>query len=186
MADLPLKGRLLIASPTLLDPNFFRTVIFVLEHGEEGAAGLVLNRPSDTDVADVLPGWEDLTGRPAVVFAGGPVAPGSAICLALAPTGGPVHEGLSRLSGPVAAVDLEREPAELSPVVTTARMFSGYAGWGEGQLEAEIDEGAWFVVDAEPGDAFSSRPDSLWRDVLRRQRGTLALVATFPTDVRHN
>ena len=185
MADLPLKGRLLVASPTLLDPNFFRTVIFVLEHNDDGAAGLVLNRPSETDVADVLPGWEDLTGRPAVVFAGGPVAPGSAICLALTP-GDRAHEGLSRLSGPVAAVDLELEPDELSPVVTTARMFSGYAGWGAGQLESEIDEGAWFVLDSEPGDAFSSRPDALWRDVLRRQRGTLALVATFPVDVRAN
>jgi putative transcriptional regulator len=170
-----LKGHLLVATPRLRDPNFDRTVILVLEHNEEeGAAGVVLNRPSDAEVAGSLPGWDSLAGKPAVFFAGGPVEPSGFI-------------GLARLTstGTVGPVDLAADPAGAAEVAEV-RIFAGYAGWGPGQLEFEIGEGAWFVVDALPGDALSPVPNGLWSAVLRRQGGRLALLSNYPEDVATN
>ena len=175
-----LKGRLLVATPGLSDPNFSRTVVLMIEHGDEGALGVVLNRPSELEVSEPLPAWADMAAQPPVVFVGGPVSPSSAICLGrVAVVEG---DGWEPVVGPLGAVDLNLEPEEVTPRPEVVRVFAGYAGWGPHQLEAEILSGGWFVVDAEPDDVLSPQPDDLWSDVLRRQRGRLALFAGYPDD----
>jgi len=181
MADTSLTGRLLVAAPTLRDPNFFRTVLLVLAHGDEGAAAVVLNRPSDTPVERIVPELEPITADPPVVFAGGPVATDAALCLGLAGTPEPAP-GWQPLYGPIGVVDLEHVGGGGAEDVHSARLFAGYAGWGAQQLEGEIEMGAWYVVTAAPEDAFSPTPERLWRSVLRRQGATLAMVANFPAD----
>lgn len=173
-----LKGRLLVASPALRDPNFDRTVVLLLEHTEDGALGVVLNRPSQLDLSEALPEWGGLAIEPQVVFVGGPVQTGSLIGLAAAWTDGQV-EGWTPLIGRLGAVDLEH-PDALAPGIGEVRIFSGYAGWASGQLESELEVGAWFVLDAAPDDALSPEPERLWRTVLRRQGGRLALMASYP------
>ena len=179
------EGRLLVATPALDDPNFCRTVVQLVQHSDEdGALGVVLNRPSDTPLGEVLPGWALLAPDPVVVFMGGPVQESAAICLA-------------RLSAPVAdpsvvpvpgapwlgTVDLDVDAAD---PVQEVRVFAGYAGWSPGQLEAEVDEGAWWVLDGLPSDCFTPDPSALWRSVLRRQGPPLALASTYPSDVSLN
>ena len=178
------KGRLLVANPAMGDENFDRTVILVLEHSDEGALGLVLNRPSTTSVGDPLPGWEGMAAAPSVVFVGGPVSPESAICLAR--VSGEDAEGWTGLVGGLGAIDLGGDPDQAAAFVHALRVFAGYAGWTGGQLEAEIEAGGWFVVDADPADAMTTDPQTLWRDVLRRQRGPLRLFADYPPDPATN
>jgi putative transcriptional regulator len=175
-----LKGKLLVARPTLLDPNFSRTVILLLEHGDDGALGLVLDRPSDTPVGAALPGWSRLTAAPGVVFVGGPVAPGAALALALQSPGVGMHgDSFQPVVGALGALDLSLDPDALGSG-TEVRLFAGYSGWGGGQLEGELAEGSWIVADADEHDALTARPDELWRDVLRRQGGTTAWLAHAP------
>ncbi len=180
-----LRGRLLVASPTLGDPNFEGSVVLVLEHGDDGAVGVVLNRPTDTDLADPLPGWHRLAATPPVVFAGGPVAPDAAICLGRSWPDERV-EAFEPFDGSLGTVDLSHDPDEVATALRDVRVFAGYAGWAGGQLEAEIDAGAWFVVDAHPDDVLSPEPDELWRSVLRRQRGRLAMFANYPPNPSMN
>jgi putative transcriptional regulator len=182
MSDGAEAGRLIVATPSLRDPNFARTVVLLLESNEEGALGLVLNRPSRTSVAEVLPQWWPIASEPAVVFGGGPVSPSSAICLAAG--GAEPGTGYAPLRAGLGTVDLDRDPDEVS--VQALRVFAGYAGWGAGQLQGEIAEGAWYVLDARPDDAFSDDPAELWSRVLRREGGSLALVATCPIDPTMN
>lgn len=178
-----LKGRLLVATPLLGDPNFERTVILLLEHTEDGAVGVVLNRPSGAHFVDPLPDWYGFAAYPPVVFVGGPVGEGSAIGLARARHPQPgAGEGWNRVVGTVGTVDLTLDPDDLTVGIEEVRVFSGYAGWGAGQVEEEVEAGAWFVVDAEQDDALSTNPDGLWRSVLRRQTGRLAMFANFPAD----
>jgi putative transcriptional regulator len=175
------KGRLLVATPLLGDPNFERAVVLLLEHGDEGALGVVLNRPSELEVAEPLPEWRRFTGTPEVVFVGGPVSRSSVI--ALARLGRDLPAGAwEPVLGTLGVLDLTGDPDEVGAGVDDLRVFAGYAGWGSGQLEDEIGEGAWYVVDADPGDAFTSAPDGLWRTVLRRQGGDLAKVALVPAE----
>ncbi len=180
-----LKGRLLVATPNLGDPNFERTVILVLEHGDEGALGVVLNRPSDLDLAEPLPEWARAAAHPSVVFIGGPVAPSAAVCLARLASHGRT-DGWEQLLGSVGMLDLDSDPDEAIARLDEIRVFAGYAGWGPGQLEGEIAEGGWFVVDAEVADPLSPSPENLWAAVLRRQPGTLALFAAYPADPTMN
>jgi putative transcriptional regulator len=176
-----LSGQLLISSPALRDPNFDRSIVLVLHHDEEGAVGVILNRPSQLEVADALPQWRHAAAPPAVLFIGGPVGPTAAICLARVRTPDAV-EGWQAVLGPLGTFDLARDPDELAEQLEGLRVFSGYSGWGPGQLEEELAVGAWLVVDPSPDDALSSDPNQLWRTVLRRQGGRLALLAAFPTD----
>jgi putative transcriptional regulator len=182
-----LSGRLLVATPLLGDPNFRRTVILIVEdEPEEGTLGVVLNRPTEVQVGQVLESWTDLVTGPSVVFRGGPVSPNSALALALArgddePLGWRSLEG-SDLTSRIGLVDLEAPPELLADGITSLRVFAGYAGWGPGQLQAEIEEGAWYVLVGEPTDAFLAEPERLWPEVLRRQGGEFAIVATYPDD----
>lgn len=177
------KGRLLVASPTLIEPAWRRTVILILEHSEPGAVGVVLNRPSEMDLLQPLPDWWDRAAPPSVVFVGGPMKQSAAICLGIA--GAEVDDlaasaGWQPLMGDLGVVDLNLTPDEVP--VERLRVFAGYAGWTAGQLEEEIEAGGWFVVEGLPQDAVASDPETLWRTVLRRQpKPELAMVATYPT-----
>ena len=166
MASEVLAGRLLVATPVLGDPNFRRTVVLIVEHEtEQGTLGVVLNRPTKVPVGQVLEPWTELATDPSVVFTGGPVATNSALALAHVPgTDEPV--GWHPLDGAPAMarlglVDLDAPPGLLAAAIVSLRVYVGYAGWSAGQLKAEIDEGAWYVVPAEPSDAFCAEPDRL-------------------------
>jgi putative transcriptional regulator len=178
------RGRLLVATPTLLDPNFARTVVFVLEHNEDGALGVVLNRPSQTELGDLLPAWHDHVATPSVVFVGGPVSPDAAIGLAISDAN--ARDGWAPVAHGVGTVDLGRTPDELSFPIERVRVFAGYAGWTESQLDTELAADGWFVVNAEPGDAFAHEPERLWAAVLRRQRSRLSVFANAPRDASDN
>jgi putative transcriptional regulator len=194
----PLKGKLLLATPPLVDPNFDRTVVLMLEHGDEGALGLVLNRPTDEDVDELLPNWRPLiTGAP-VLFDGGPVEQAAVIGLAwvraepldAAIDGADVSDwvdGDDNAEEGLGTVDLSEDPDAVIDRLEQLRLFRGYAGWGPGQLEDELAANAWIVVDADRSDAFTGAPQSLWRDVLRRQGGSLARMGDrIPDDVSEN
>lgn len=175
-----LRGSLLIAAPQLLDPNFRRTVILVADHGEEGAMGVILNRPSGMTVADAAPDLEPLIGPEAPIFAGGPVQPTSGVVLAeVAESDEPVFADVVLIPG------LE----ELADVVDGAgsiRVFAGYAGWGPGQLDDELGREDWIVEPAQPSDVFSDEPEALWGSVLERKGGQYALLARMPEDPSQN
>jgi putative transcriptional regulator len=181
------KGRLLVATPLLTDPNFDRTVILMLEDNEEGALGLVLNRPSPLEIGEPLPDWADLSATPPVVFVGGPVSRSSVIALARCNDAPEVSEETwTAVLGPIGVLDLTADATLLHAAIDDVRVFAGYAGWGAEQLVAEIAEGAWFVVEAEPHDATTEDPDDLWRTVLRRQPEPLRRFAHYPPDLSVN
>lgn len=181
-------GALLVAAPSLVDPNFRRTVVFVIDHRATGTLGVVLNRPSEVAVVDVLPVWGRHTSRPQAVFVGGPVEQKTALCLAaLRPGNDPTGmAGVVGVRGPVALVDLDSDPDDLMPRVRGLRVFAGYSGWDSGQLAGEIGRGDWMVVPALPDDVMVAPGVDLWGRVLRRQGMPLALLSTHPVDVEHN
>ncbi len=174
-----LAGQLLLASPSLLDPNFQRTVVLIGTHSEEGAMGIVLNRPSNVTVAEAVPPLEDALGPVEPVFVGGPVQP-TAIVL-LAEFTDPSAAGLLIL-GRIGLPSAEAGIDELAEATTRRRAFAGYAGWGEGQLDAEVENGDWISHEARPQDIFTEDPESLWSGVLTRKGGSYALVARMPLD----
>ncbi|WP_028050385.1 YqgE/AlgH family protein [Cellulomonas sp. URHD0024] len=184
--DSHLRGRLLVATPSLREPTFHRTVILLLDHGVDGAVGVVLNRPSSVDVDVVLPAWHAQVSDPPLIFHGGPVGLDGAMGVATIPRGRDLPTGVDRITDDFALVDLDAEPTAVVPHVRGVRVFAGYAGWGGGQLEAEIGERSWFVLDALPDDVLTSTPLHLWRRVLRRQGGDLAIVSTYAEDASLN
>lgn len=179
------KGCLLVSRPVVGDPNFSRTVVYVIEHALGGTAGVVLNRPTDTPVGVVLEGWGELASDPRVVFVGGPVGQEAALCLVFAKPGAE-PAGFERIDGQVGLIDLNADPVAAGPDVGALRIFLGYAGWGPGQLAAEIESEGWFVVDTQGLDIFTAEPEDLYWVVMRRQRGERALVSTFPDEPELN
>jgi putative transcriptional regulator len=177
-----IRGSLLVASPGLLDPNFRRTVVLVTEHTEEGAAGLVLNRPSPVAVTSAVPQLEPVVDDDDPVWVGGPVQPEAVLVLGefLDP-----DEAAVPLFGSLGFPSLE-EPEDIVPATTRRRVFAGHAGWGAGQLEAELADEDWILGPALPDDAFTEEPGELWGDVLRRKGGVYELVARMPEDPRVN
>ena len=180
-------GQLVVATPSLTDPHFARTVVLLLQADpEDGALGLVLNRPTGTAVAQVLPDWAELTAEPPVVFTGGPVSPTSAICLGRGRLHRAAAAAYSELEGvpggAVGTVDLDASPADVAAVVERVRVFAGYAGWSPGQLEAEVADGAWWVLESLPADAFDGEPALLWHRALLRQGPPIAFAASYPSD----
>lgn len=197
MPASPAKGRLAVASPTLEDPNFHRAVVFLLAADGDGALGVVLNRPSDTAIDEIVPHWGLHASEPQVLFVGGPVQPNAAICVGLTKrphdggdAGGAeddgATDGYSPLIGDLGTVDLNRAPEDIGVSFAGLRVFTGYSGWGPGQLEEEIDAGAWFVVEGRQQDVLSPEPAILWERVLRRQGGWLAVLARHPVDASLN
>lgn len=180
-----LAGKLLVASPALIDPNFWRTVVLIVAHSEDdGAVGTILNRPLDVGAAEFVEPWASYLAVPAAVYSGGPVQRAVAIGLAYRPETPPTDGWEPVLDG-IGFIDVGMDPEDV-PNVEQARVFSGYAGWTRGQLEMEVDIGSWFVVEATYDDAFGSEPEGLWRTVLRRQRDRVAFFADFPADPRAN
>ena len=173
-----LQGQLLIASPALLDPNFRRAVVLVTEHTDEGAAGLVLNRPSPVPVAEAVPALEPLVDDGEQVWVGGPVQTDAVLVLGefVDP-----EDAAVPLFGALGFPSLD-EPASVLVATTRRRVFAGYAGWGAGQLEDELAREDWIIEPALPDDAFTETPDALWSDVLRRKGGVYELVARMPED----
>lgn len=180
----PAPGSLLIASATLLDPNFARCLLLVLDANDDGALAVILNQPTDSDLGAVLPGWQDVASGPTVFFRGGPVEGNAALAIG-ALTGEPA-EGWRSLSGPLGLVDLDSDPDSWRGRLSALRVYAGYAGWGAGQLDEEIAEGSWHLAPAVPADLFSHRPEVLWRNVLRRQPAPLSLLSTLPEDATLN
>lgn len=177
------RGRLLVAEPTLGDPNFHRTVVLMIEHNPDGALGLVLNRPSPVKVVDVVPQWSPFVTDPDVVFVGGPVSPDSALALGRRPRDGADEvPGWQPLFSGLGAVDLHADPGDLPGDVGDLRVFAGYAGWSPGQLDSELEQGGWNVVDAEATDVFADQTLDLWKAVLLRQPGQVRRLAFFPAD----
>ena len=174
-----LAGQLLLASPALVDPNFSRTVVLIGAHSDEGAMGVVLNRPSELTVGEAVPQLERAVDEQEPVYVGGPVRPGAVVFLAEfldpAPAGLLV---IGRIGCPSPDADIE----ELTEATARARVFAGYAGWGEGQLEAEIDHGDWIAEPALPEDVFTEVPAQLWSRVLTRKGGSYALIARMPVN----
>ena len=159
-----LRGKLLLSAPNLFDPNFRRTVLLIAEHTPEGAMGLVLNRPAEVTVGEAVPDLAWLAeGMEEPVYAGGPVATDSVIV--------------------VAEFD---DPDELAAAVRRSRVFAGHAGWGPGQLDAEMDENSWIVESALPEDVFTEDPDALWSAVMRRKGREYRLLASMPVDPTRN
>jgi putative transcriptional regulator len=174
---MSVAGRILVARPDIGDARFRATLLLVLEHGEEGALAVVINRPTESKLAERFPEWEEMAARPSVLFSGGPVDPDALIAL-----GKPAQEDGALVLG-AHSVDLEAQPALVqADGVAEVRVFSGYAGWQPGQLEDELADNAWWVVDATVEDLFTADPEGLWAQVMRRQGGQLAWFAHFPAD----
>ncbi|MFE3546437.1 YqgE/AlgH family protein [Nocardia sp. NPDC059177] len=181
-------GNLLVSAIDLVEPTFRRTVVYVIEHNDAGSLGVVINRPSETPVADVLPGWAELAAAPSDLYIGGPVKRDAALCLGTLHAGVDISEvrGLRRVDGRVVLVDLDADPAEIGPLVEGIRIFAGYAGWSMGQLDGELDNDDWVVVSALPTDPLATDQHDLWASVLRRQPLPLALLATHPIELERN
>jgi putative transcriptional regulator len=178
MAD-SLQGKLLIAAPTLADPNFARTVVAIANHDDDGALGVVLNRPSDTEVAEAVPDLSELVDDGEVVHVGGPVQPAAIVVLAEFEEPG---DAAFLVTDSVGLVSDRTGIERLAEVTARRRIFAGYAGWGPGQLEAELEREDWIVEPARPADVFSDDPLTLWGSVLERKGGQYALVARMPLD----
>ena len=177
-----LKGQLLIAGPALIDPNFRRTVVLVGEHSDEGALGVILNRTSETTVGEAVPELSPLVPGVEPVHVGGPVQPSAIVVLADFVE--PDRAG-SLVLDSVGFLPAEVDPDELGEL-RRARIFAGYAGWGPGQLDEELEEGSWIVEPALPEDVFSDDPAALWADVLRRKGGPYGVLALMPYDPSQN
>ena len=174
-----LRGKLLIASPALFDPNFRRTVVLVAEHGEEGALGIVLNRPSETTVGEAAPELQGLVDLDDPLYVGGPVEPSAIVVLAEFDDAG---EAAALVLDDVGFLRPGAPYDELVDVTRRARVFAGYAGWGPGQLDGEVDAEDWIVEPPAPDDILGARALDLWSVVLQRKGGQFALVARMPLD----
>jgi putative transcriptional regulator len=177
-----LQGHLLIAGPGLVDPNFWRTVVLVGEHSDEGALGVVLNRSSETSVEEAVPELAVLAEGMGAVHVGGPVQPSAVVVLA--DFAEPDDAGALVLDS-VGFLPSDVEPESLGEL-RRARVYVGYAGWGPGQLDDELEEGSWIVEPAVPDDVFTNDPEGLWSAVLRRKGGPFSLLASMPPDPSQN
>jgi putative transcriptional regulator len=178
-----LKGQLLLASPALFDPNFRRTVVLVTEHNEEGAAGLVLNRRSDTPVADAVPALVPLVEDEELVYVGGPVQQEAVLCLAEFDD---PEDAAMLVVDHVGFVPGDGDFSLLAGGTRRVRVFAGYAGWGPGQLEAELEASSWIVEDSARADLFAEPETDLWGSILRAKGGVYRLLALMPADPSQN
>jgi len=172
-----LRGKLLVSSPALVDPNFRKTVVLVAHHDDDGAMGLVLSHPSEVAAVDAVPVLGGLPGADDPVFVGGPVQPEAFMVLAEFDD---VGQAAAPIMGGLGFMPADAEPDELA--IRRLRLFAGYSGWGEGQLEDELEADSWIVVDAQADDAFADDPDELWRSVLQRKGGAYSIMENMPFD----
>jgi putative transcriptional regulator len=174
-----LRGQLLVASPTLVDPNFLRTVVLITEHNDDGAMGIVLNRPSTATVEEAAPELEAIVIPEDDVYIGGPVQPTAIVVVADFERADDAGVPIFSTVGFVAAGS---EPSTVEATSIRARVFAGFAGWAPGQLEGEIERDDWFLEPARVADVFTPEPEDLWSEVLDRKGGEYALVARMPLD----
>ena len=181
-------GTLLLANTDLFEPTFRRSVIYIVEHNDGGTLGVVLNRPSETAIYNVLPQWTDLAAKPKSMFIGGPVKRDAALCLGTLRVGADPDgvEGLRHVAGRIVMVDLDADPEMIATLVEGVRIFAGYSGWTIGQLEGEIERDDWIVLSALPSDVLVQPRVDLWSRVWRRQPLSLAMLATHPIDLSRN
>ena len=177
-----LRGKLLVASPALVDPNFARTVVLITEHSEDGAMGIVLNRPSETTLQEVAPELAAVAGD-GPIFVGGPVQPNALVLLAEFTD---PDAAAWIVAADVGLASAELDLAELEGAVRRGRVYAGYSGWGEGQLEAELELESWIVEPPLPAELFPDDPETMWSDVLARKGGQYALIARMPADPSMN
>ena len=173
-----LAGSLLLAGPSLWDPNFRRTVVLIGHHDDEGAVGVILNRSLEVPVAEAVPALAELAGEGAELFAGGPVEPSGVVVVADF-----LDPGLAEVLvvGSIGFLPQET-PGDVATAIRRARVFAGYAGWGAGQLESELEEDSWIVEPARPEDVFHPEPSRLWSDVLARKGPSFDLMRSMPYD----
>ena len=181
MSGSTTQYQLLVSVPDLGDENFDQTVVYVVEHDDDGALGIVLNRPSETPVAEHLPDLDGSVISPPVFFVGGPVALGGLLALGRRQLDTETAN-VAPLEGPLALVDPEALVNGDVQGVDSLRLYTGYSGWGPGQLDAEVAAGAWYVVGAMPDDVLCADPDGLWRSIMRRQGGRVASQGLYPDD----
>lgn len=179
-------GSLLVAAPVLLDPHFADSVVLLLDVDDNGALGVVLNRPSPVPVGEVLGAWSGVVTEPDVLYRGGPVGTDGALAVGRLAPDATEPVGFRAVFDSFGIVDLDTPVELIDGTLAGLRIFAGYAGWGAGQLAGEVQEGSWYVVPSVPADVFGDRPESLWREVLRRQPGELAWVSTRPVDADLN
>ena len=178
-------GKLLLATPAIGDGNFEQSVIFMLHHDPVGALGVVINRPTELTIDELLPRWAEVATGPAVIFGGGPVEPNGFI--GVARSTGEAPENAARVGDTdLVTVDLDGDPVLTGALVDRLRIFRGYSGWGPLQLDTELAAGAWFTLDAEPGDLWTGEPALLHEQVLRRQSGEVRWFANAPLDPTQN
>jgi putative transcriptional regulator len=177
--DDSLRGKLLIASPGLIDPNFARTVVLITEHNEDGAMGIVLNRPSETTVGQVVPQLGEVAGEDSPIWVGGPVQPTALVVLAEFTD---LDAAAWIVTADVGFASAELETGELADTIRRGRVYAGYSGWGAGQLDGEMETDSWIVEPPLPAELFPDDPNSLWSDVLARKGGQYALIARMPDD----
>jgi len=177
-----LGGRLLISNASLFDPNFRRAVVLIGHHDDDGAVGVVLNRPMEVSVDEVVPALARLVAPGDPLFEGGPVEPDGAVVVA--------EFDDPSAAGAIAFASVGFLPEDADPDavqgVARARVFAGYAGWGPGQLEDELAEEAWLTTEALPGDVFHDDPERLWDDAVRRLGPRFAVLRTMPFDPSNN
>ena len=178
MDNRTLAGQFLAATPLIATPPFARSVILLLEHDDTGAIGIVLNHDSELPLADLLPEAAAYVIDPPNVFVGGPVSMETALGLARAPADSFLRPAALRTIGLV-------DPREPPSGVSEMRVFAGYAGWNPGQLEAEIEEQAWWVTLADT-DAIFADPTNLWRETLRAAPGHIPLFETYTDNPMNN
>lgn len=188
--NFTLSGQILVASRHLADPNFFRTVVLILEHSD-GTLGVVLNRPTAITIADVVPAWLALVAEPALVFQGGPVERTAAIGLArprgaFDPTQTAFSLAIKEPGRELGIVNLSAEPGEIGEIVQDVRIYSGYAGWSPGQLESEIQAGGWLVLDHEAVDPLTSDPATLWNQASSAAASGQGVRAVDGPSVQNN
>jgi putative transcriptional regulator len=173
-----LRGKLLIASPSLVDPNFARSVVFITEHNDEGAMGIVLNRPSESSVESIVPQLADIGGGEPV-YVGGPVQPEALVLLAEFSN---LEAAAWIVVADVGLASADMDLDELAEAVRRGRVYAGYSGWAAGQLEAELEIDSWIVEPPLPAELFPDDPQTLWNDVLARKGGQYALISRMPAD----
>jgi len=157
----PAAGQFLVATRELADPNFVRTVVLLVQYGQDGCWGLVINRPTQMPLSGLFPDEESLKGQTGRLFAGGPVSPGR--FLLLLRSGRQPQDSL-----PVFAdVFLGWGPGSLKGRVSAFRLYTGYAGWAPGQLETELARGDWRLLPAEARLVFDEHPELIWEALIR-------------------
>ncbi|MCA8992445.1 MAG: YqgE/AlgH family protein [Planctomycetaceae bacterium] len=160
-----LRGKFLIAVPKMKDANFFKSVVLMVEHGPDGAMGLVVNHPSSTTVARALKGHFDLPENNDYVYTGGPVEPAALFMIhdsqELDPTENPVVDGLFMGSSAAIFEEVIRSTIDEKRDIRF-RIFSGCSGWGPNQLEGEMERGDWLTVDAQSALIFAPDAYSVW------------------------